>query len=132
MKKIIPVLIAIILIIIIGVSTFGNIVYEKYSYSKERTDLEAYYDVDGEYRTLILQNEVLEQKALVRNGIIYFDLSTIHRYFNDAFYVDNIEKILLYTTPTEIIRVNFDGREVTINEQSEILEYTAVDRKSVV
>ena len=126
MKKIIPVLIAIILIIIIGISTFGNIVYEKYSYSKERTDLEAYYEVDGEYRTIILQNDVIEQRALVRNEIIYFDLSTIHQYFNDAFYVDKLERILLYTTPTEIIKVDFNSKEVSINGSLEVLEYVVV------
>ena len=38
-KKIIPVLVAIILIIIIGAVGIGSILIEKYSYSDERADL---------------------------------------------------------------------------------------------
>ena len=41
-KKIIPIVIAIVLIIIIGGVTFGSRILEKYSYSKERADLNAY------------------------------------------------------------------------------------------
>ena len=42
-KKIIPIVIAIVLIIIIGGVTFGSRILEKYSYSKEMADLNAYY-----------------------------------------------------------------------------------------
>lgn len=42
-KKIIPVLIAIVLIIVIGGVSFGIKFTERYSYTKERADLNAYF-----------------------------------------------------------------------------------------
>lgn len=47
MKKIIPVIVAVILIILIGAVGFGAKLLEKYSYSKERADLTAYFGVAG-------------------------------------------------------------------------------------
>ena len=45
MKKAIPVLIAIVLIIIIGAAAFGAKIIEKYSYSRERADLYEYFHI---------------------------------------------------------------------------------------
>lgn len=47
MKKIVPVLIAIILIVVIGVVGFGGKIMDKYSYSKELADMDEYYGVSG-------------------------------------------------------------------------------------
>lgn len=106
MKKAIPVIVALLLIIIIGIAAFGKIVLDKYSYSKETVDMNEYYQVSGEQSAIILQDEMVEEKAIVRNGICYFDLATVHKYFNEIFYVDMAENLLLYTTATETVRVN--------------------------
>ncbi|MDR2044666.1 MAG: chitinase [Clostridium sp.] len=102
MKKIIPVLIALLLIFLIGGVTFGRILIEKYSYSKERVDLGEYFQVTGEEAAMILQDEMTEEKALVRNGICYFDLETVHRYLDETFYADEREGLLLYAGAREI------------------------------
>lgn len=44
MKKMIPVLIAVVLILIIGAVSLGGMLWDKYSYSKERADLDEYYE----------------------------------------------------------------------------------------
>ena len=49
-KKIIPVLIAIVLIIIVAVLSVGLKLMDKYSYSEERADLEEYFSVRGRGR----------------------------------------------------------------------------------
>ena len=43
MKKIIPVIVAIVLIIIVVIAGFGAKLLEKYSYSDERANLEEYF-----------------------------------------------------------------------------------------
>lgn len=48
MKKIIPVLVAIVLILIIAAVGFGTVLIDKYSYSKERADLNSYFGITGE------------------------------------------------------------------------------------
>ncbi|MDR0949061.1 MAG: chitinase [Lachnospiraceae bacterium] len=107
MKKVIPVAIALILIILIAGLTFGKQIMEKYSYSNERRSLTEYYDYDGEHIALMVQDELLEERGLLRNNILYFHLGFIHEYFSDNFYVDRIEQTLLFTTPTEVKRAGF-------------------------
>ncbi len=116
MKKAIPVLIAIVLIIIIGAAAFGAKIIEKYSYSHEKADLYEYFHIVKEDEaSIVLQDEMVEEKAFVKDGICYFDLATVHRYFNDRFYVDSVEQLLLYTTPTDIIRTPIGSNSFQIN-----------------
>ncbi|MBE5869062.1 MAG: chitinase [Lachnospiraceae bacterium] len=105
MKKIIPVFVAIVLIAVIGWLTFGKKVAEKYTYSDERADLYEYFHIIKEEEVpIILQDALVEEDAILVDNVCYFDLDTVHKYFNDRFYVDRVEGLLLYTTPTEIIR----------------------------
>lgn len=104
MKKVIPVLVALILIVIIGAATAGTIVFDKYSYSKEVADLQEYFGVQGDELAIILQDERIEEKAYLVNNTCYFDLDTVHKYFNDTFYVDKKEGLLLYALPTTVDR----------------------------
>lgn len=116
MKKAIPVLIAIVLIIIIGAVAFGAKIIEKYSYSRERADLYEYFHITKEDEvSIVLQDEMVEEKAVMKDGVCYFDLATVHRYFNDRFYVDSVEQLLLYTTPTDIIRTPIGTNTFQIN-----------------
>lgn len=104
MKKLIPILVALILIVIIGAATAGTIVFDKYSYSKERANLQEYFGVQGEELAVFLQDARIEEKAYFVNGICYFDLDMVHKYFNDTFYVDKQEGLLLYALPTTVDR----------------------------
>ena len=45
MKKIIPMIIALLLIVVVGAVAFGGRILDKYSYSKELADLDEYYGV---------------------------------------------------------------------------------------
>ena len=48
-KKIIPVIVALVLIVIVAVVGFGKKIWDKYSYGKEAADLDEYYGVgEGE------------------------------------------------------------------------------------
>lgn len=105
-KKIIPVLVALLLICFIGGIAVGKLLLDRYSYGKEYADLNEYYQVSGEQSAIILQDEMVEEKAVVRNGICYFDLATVQKYLNEIFYVDRGENLLLYTTATETVKTN--------------------------
>lgn len=105
MKKIIPVIVALVLILIIGGVAVGGMLLEKYSYSKETVDLTEYYGVTGDRLAIVLQDEIVPEQVVRRDGVCYFDLDTIHTYFNDGFYVDLQEQLLLYTTAVDTYRV---------------------------
>lgn len=125
-KKIIPIVIAIVLIIIIGGVTFGSRILEKYSYSKERAGLNAYYGITGSQEAaIVLQDEIVEEKARISDGICYLDIATIHKYLNDRFYVDGGEGLLLYTLPEDIVRNSIGSSVKETAQGSEELGYTA-------
>lgn len=103
MKKILPVLIAVGLILIIAGGAAGAFLYQRYSYSKERADLNAYYGLNSSADVAIVLNDViLEEKGILRDGRCYLDLDSVHTYLNDRFYVDYNEKLLLYALPEEV------------------------------
>lgn len=130
MKKIIPVIVAVVLIILIGAAGFGAKLLEKYSYSKERADLTEYFGIAGENDVpIILQDEQIEEHAKIFDGICYFDMATVHKYFNDRFYEDKSENSLLYTTP-DMVYANVigtgtvTGYDADFVESSESYDYT--------
>ena len=92
MKKVLPVIIALLLIVVVVGAAFGGKILDKYTYSKEVADLDEFYGVtdaavgenDGRL-AIILQNDMLEEQAVVKNGVIYFDLDTVRTYFNETF-----------------------------------------------
>ena len=107
-KKILPVIVAILLILVIGGCTLGKMLLDRYSYSKEEADWNEFYQVSETDRSaIILQDEMVEEQALIRDGVCYFDLATVHKYMNEVFYADLSEDLLLYATPTEVIRTTF-------------------------
>ena len=124
MKKVIPVLIAIVLIIVVGAIGFGAKLVEKYSYSKERADLEEYFDVQGSDDVpIILQDERIEEHAKRWDGVCYFDLATVHKYFNDRFYEDKKEDLLIYTLPDAVISTPIGTSSLTVGDDAEERDY---------
>lgn len=104
MKKAIPVIIAVVLIFVIVAITFGMKIVDRYSYSKERMDLNGYFSLTADDEAaLVLNNEIREEKGVVKDGRCYLPLETVHTYLNDRFYADYNENWLLYTMPDEII-----------------------------
>ena len=123
MKKIVPVLIAIILIVAIGVVGFGGKIMDKYSYSKELADMDEYYGVSGNRLAIILQDAKVEQQAILENDTVYFDIDTVHQYFNEGFYVDEGEQKLLYTTAVDTVTALFGNAGYSDKTGEHALDY---------
>lgn len=124
MKKAVPVIVAIVLILVIGAVALGSKLLDKYSYSKELADMDEYYGVGEGELAIVLQDEMIAEKAFVKAGRVYFDLDTISLYFNEGFYVDFNEKKLLYTTAVDTATALFDAREYTDRDGVHAEEYT--------
>lgn len=122
-KKAIPVMVALLLIVIIGAVALGKIWLDRYSYSKETVDMDEYYQVSGDECAIILQDEMVEEKAIVRDGECYLNLATVHKYLNEIFYADEGEKLLLYTTPTDIIRADFGESSYSSSQGTQNTDY---------
>lgn len=120
-KRMIPVLIAIVLIIVMGGIGAGSILLGKYSYSDVMMNLEEYYDLtEADQVAIVHGNEHIETKAKLNQGTYYLDFASVQSLLNDRFYHDTQEQLLLYTTPTQIIKTSV-GSESYFVDQEEII-----------
>ena len=113
-----PVLIAIALIIVIGGIGAGSILLSKYGYSDEIMNLEKYFNLAAEDEVaIVLQNEHIGTKAKLHQGVYYLDFDAVQDLLNDRFYHDLTEGLLLYTTPTEIIRTKVGSDSYLVGDE---------------
>lgn len=125
MKKLIPVLIAIVLIIIIAVVSFGGSLKEKYSYSSERADFGEYFGVSGKEAAIIMQDEVIEDKALVGDdGTFYFAYDTVSDYFiYTRLYINEEENSIRYVLPDRIISYQIGESSYMDGDDENVCDY---------
>ena len=123
-KKVISVVVALALIVIVIIVGFGGMLWDKYSYGKELADLDAYYGVEQGQLAIILQDEMIDEKALLKDNTVYFDLDLIHNYLNEGFYADSAEGKLLYTTADDTVTALFGAGEYADRSGSHSAGYT--------
>ena len=100
MKKVIPVIVAIALIIIVVGVSFGKEIYDKYSYGQDWEDLNEYYTIISKDQVpIVLNSAIVPESGKEIDGALYFDYDTVCEYFTGRFYIDLNENLLLYTNP---------------------------------
>lgn len=118
-NKFLPVLVAVALIIVIGGAALGSVFLSKYSYSEEKMNLQEYYGLTkADEVAIVLGNEQIETKAKLYQGTYYLDFDAVQSLLNARFYHDVTEGLLLYTTPTDIIRTVIGKEDYTVGEET--------------
>ena len=110
MKKVVPLLIAVGLVLFYIIGRLGYPAYVKYAPSKELSDLSDYYQVSGDEIAVYLDGESQDEKGLLRQNQPYLPLTWVNQKLNERFYWDEQEKILVYTLPESIVYMNADSR----------------------
>lgn len=129
-KRLIPIAVAVLLIIMAVVIMIIGSLIKKYTPTDERADLNEYFSITNEKEVaLLLQDEVVEEKGLLIDGVVYVDYDTVKSYFNSRFYWDSNENVLLYTTPTDLIKAEIGSKDyyVTKTKNSENYVILKVD-----
>ncbi len=116
--------VALLIIIIVAAST----IIAKLTPSKEVMELSNYYQVPKGEALVILDDIKYAKYAKIIDGVYYMDLETITSKFNERFYFDSNENVLILTTPTEIIKAEVGSSEYLINKNKESNAYTIVKR----
>lgn len=127
-KNVLTVLVPIVLILLVAAVAFGSMLFEKFSYSKNQADLNEYYGItQADEVAIVMQDSVVDEKAKLVEGMSYFTLSTVEKYFTDRFYVNSAEQVLLFTTDTDIVRINIgDGSNIMyVSDAGQELPYKA-------
>ena len=125
MDKKIKLVSVVVVVIIIGLMT-AFLIY-KFSPSKEVMELSEYYNLTSEEEmAVILQDTISDEKGLYSDGIPYISYSMVKELFNKKFYWDANEHIMILTRPQEIIKIQPDTAEITVNKGSVAKEYVVV------
>lgn len=113
-KRVVTVLVPVVLIFIVIAVALGSQILERYSYSKNKADLNEYFGlVQADEVAMVVQDTIVDDKAKLRDDVVYFTLSTVETYFTNRFYVNSLEQVLLFTTDTDVIQINIgDGSDV--------------------
>ena len=116
-KRLIPVAVAVVLIVIVlGIGLLSSVL-EKYSYSKERADLNSYFGVSGgEDVAIILNDELSETKAIYRDGQCYFSIDFVNEQINDHFYYDMKESLVLFTNDYDKVMTQVGSTDFTVSD----------------
>lgn len=103
MKKVVPILLMIGLILCAVIGGLGYTAYKKYAPVRERADLTSLYDASGDEVALFLDNELQEAKGIFQNGLVYLPVTWVNQNLNERFYWDANEALLVYTLPESIV-----------------------------
>lgn len=127
MKKFIPAIVAIALIILVLAGSFGMKLLKRYSYSDDKQDLKEYYDLtDGDESSVavVLQNEKIDVQAKLIDGRCYMDIKDVQDLLNERFYYDSNEGLLIYTTPTQMMKSVVGTNVCSIDGEDFTKDYT--------
>ena len=110
-RKVIPVLIGLLLIVLILAGAAGVFLFQRYSGSKEEADLNAYFGLNDSQEVAIVWNqELTEEKGLLQDERCYLKLDTVHEMLNERFYVDHNEKLLCIPSRRKRYRLESGSR----------------------
>ena len=127
MKKFIPAIIAIALILVVVAGSFGMKLKEKYSYSDEQQNLAEYYNLlsaaDSRSVAVVLQNEMIPNWVKLIDGRCYMELMDVQALLNERFYYDENEGLLIYTTPTQKIIHTIGSSSYSVDGAEQGVDY---------
>lgn len=98
----------------------------KFMPSGEVMELTEYYLVEEDRIMLVMQNNPYGEQGLYIDGVAYIDVETVQNYFNARFYWDANENVLIYTTPTEIIKAYVGSKDYLVNKTKTTVNYQIV------
>ena len=127
MKKIIPAIVAIALILLILAGSFGMKLLDRFSYSNETQNLEEYYGLsEGDQGSvaIVLQNEKIDTQAKLIDGRCYMEIEDVQALLNERFYYDKNESLLIYTTPTQKIVSGVGTNAYSVDGSDNTTDYT--------
>ena len=115
MKRVLPIIIVILLIIGVGGGVGWSILAGRYKPTEEVIDYAAEMGLSENEYAITLNQEVLkEDRAVAIDGRVYLSMDLVTETINSRFYWDDNEKLLLFTTPTEVMMITPDQQEYTV------------------
>lgn len=142
MKKVVPILLLIGILLCGLIGSLGYKAYKKYSPTKDPVNLEELYGASGDQAAIFLNDELQEAKGIAQNGHIYLPVTWVNQNLNERFYWDGNEQLLVYALPQSIVYMDRNtrgdsgflammeqGQELYLSDEL-VMEYTDVRMKT--
>ena len=105
-KKVSPVLIVVVLILLVTIAGGITFIMNRYKPGTNMADSSQYFgNATEDEVSVVINGEILEEKGKLIDGKVYLSDSQVGEYINSRFYWDIHAKQMLYTTATEIIEI---------------------------
>lgn len=127
-----PVIVGVVFIILIIGICFVTKKIEQRTPSKEKADIYEYFgfsqneDTASDEMAIMIDDNYLENRGIIVDGIIYIPVDVVTDYVNKRFYWDSNENMLLFTTPSEIIRAEVGSNEYSVGKNKQKVDYQIV------
>lgn len=111
------------IVLIVG-TVAALLLWKRYGPTKEKADLDKYYGIENENQlAVIVNNQVLEPRAMISDGKVYMEYSVVRDYINERFYWDPNENILLYALPNDVISVGVGSQDYSVSKEKHSEDY---------
>lgn len=103
------------------------LLYDGYTEDEEGFHFDNAVKAADNQAAIILQNRLVRDRALIdENGQIYLDVEFVQDSLNARFYWDNNENILIYTTPTDVIKAEVGSMDYYVTKVKNTMNYVIV------
>lgn len=127
LQTVIPFGVAIILIAVVVIVAINTGLFESFSYSSKKADLNSYFAcMSMDTATVVKDGELTEERITVKDGHLYQNLDTILELYNDNFYWEEMSQRLLYTTGDGIYSATPDSTSYQLNDNSSSTGYVVL------
>lgn len=127
MKKVIPVIIAIALILLVSWFSFGQVIIDHFAEGHDVADesqINEHFEIFGSDDVRIfLNDERTEYSGRIIDGGYYFSQDIVEEFFTERFYVDTNEELLLYSTPQTTLESTLGSTAMTDVQTGEVKNY---------
>lgn len=109
----------ILLLVVCALMLCGCSLYESVISTDARADLEDFYGVSEGTAAIIVDNEKLEETAIVRDGVYYISMDQVRSALDKRFYWDGLDDRLLFTDAKKIYEesISDSSMATTVDEQ---------------
>lgn len=113
MKKVLPIVIVVLLIIGVGAAIAWSMLAGKYKPTTDFMDYASELGLGEDEYAISLNHELLEERAVTIDGRVYLSMEFVTGTLNTRCYWDDNEKLFLYATPTEVLTIQADTQSYT-------------------
>ena len=126
-SRLAPVLVMLLLLIVVAGAGIITSMLKKYSPSDTRMSLADYYGQEaGGELVLILQDTILEERGKIADNTAYIPYQVVARDMGGRLYWDQESGQMLYTTPTQIQRIDPETSFYEAGDETFSRDYTIV------